>query len=224
MLGLAAFPGARPPRGGSRSTMRLRCILMFPAVAAFLLLLNHLGWPQHRGGLLHAEQALSLAPQLPADSMPVRNVVMASVVSSHATHHAQDALRPTGVVLRDICKDTEEFAAGAPQLNMTVVVFAWRRQASLQRLVQSLQQAQYCDHRVPLKLFLEGGALPSVRHYLEGIEWRFGPKTLHAYDDAKRVGIRGMWINSTSACAPLAAPCTHARPRPACGARTAAHA
>ena len=52
------------------------------------------------------------------------------------------------------------------------------------------------------RLFIDGGALPPVRAYVEGVEWTHGPKTLHSYDDGSSLGIRGMWINGKSATQP----------------------
>ena len=125
-------------------------------------------------------------------SLPGRTSTDTVSVPAQPVAEAKPDLPP----ITSVC-ETAEFAPGAPKLNVTVVVFAWRRLASLQRTVNSLQSASYCGHVVPLKLFIDGGALETVTEYVHGIEWKYGPKTIHAYPSAS--GIRGMWINATSA-------------------------
>ena len=97
--------------------------------------------------------------------------------------------------LRSIC-ETPEFASDAKRMNMTIVVFAWKRVASLQRLLGSLKEAEYCGHVVPLKIFLEAGPLPEVVNVVEQFHWPYGPSLVHQY--ASSQGIRGLWINASA--------------------------
>ncbi|EOD28668.1 hypothetical protein EMIHUDRAFT_456961 [Emiliania huxleyi CCMP1516] len=98
--------------------------------------------------------------------------------------------------------DLPEFAVGAPRPKIAIFVFAWRRLASLRRLVDSLLAAEYCGHTMPLTIMVDGGALAAVREYVRGVEWRHGPLRLVVADDGPApvasLGIRGMWINCSS--------------------------
>jgi hypothetical protein len=128
---------------------------------------------------------------------------------SNTAPPAQEAM-PADIALPtigSIC-ETPEFAPHSPRINVTVVVFAWRRLASLRRVVDSLLEAEYCGHTMPLKLFIDGGALPSVKTFVDSIEWKHGPVSLHAYNDRTPLGIRGMWINATR---PYARTCARTR-------------
>ena len=178
----------------------MRLLMLVPAVLALVVLvLNHLRPPPVAPRMLNADgQPLGAAHgSQPAALGAASKLAPTGEESSIAAREAEGvALRPK-VQLRSICH-AAEFSPSAPRLNATVIVFAWRRLASLQRLVSSLQTAEYCGHRVPLKLFIDGGALPPVRAYVEGVEWAHGPKTLHSYDDGSSLGIRGMWINGKS--------------------------
>ena len=60
-------------------------------------------------------------------------------------------------VVQSVCA-LAEFDPRARRLNMTIFVFAWRRLASVQRLLDSLQAAEYCGHQIPLTIFVDGGA------------------------------------------------------------------
>ena len=96
-----------------------------------------------------------------------------------------------------------EFAPSARRLNMTIFVFAWRRLASLQRLLDSLQAAEYCGHQVPLTIFIDGGASKVVETAARDATWTHGKKALVLYDElGLSLGIRGMWINASSLDAP----------------------
>ena len=53
-------------------------------------------------------------------------------------HEPADIALPT---IGSIC-ETPEFAPHSPRINVTVVVFAWRRLASLRRVVDSLLEAE----------------------------------------------------------------------------------
>ena len=171
-----------------------RVLVLVPAVLAVLvLLLNHLRQPAtvwFSGG--------GAPPQLLRGRLLPIGDRGGNLGVADAGTSALDTQAPMPQpVLGSIC-EAAEFAPGAPKLNVTIVVFAWRRLASLQRLVESLQNAEYCKHRVPLRLFIDGGALPSVKAYVQSVAWPHGPVTLHTYADGASLGIRGMWINATS--------------------------
>ena len=93
--------------------------------------------------------------------------------------------------------DLPEFAPSAPRLNLTIIVFAWRRLASLQRLIGSLQAAHYCGHTLPLRIMVDGDAAQEVLDYVRTLRWASGSKTVIEQETV--MGIRGMWINSASA-------------------------
>ena len=107
------------------------------------------------------------------------------------------AARTEELHLNSVC-DTVEFVSKR-LLNMTVIVFAWRRFASLKRLMMSLQNAEYCGHTVPLKIFLDTGAVDDVVRYASEVAWPHGAKEVYAYGSDEPRGIRGMWMNATRA-------------------------
>ena len=109
---------------------------------------------------------------------------------------ALSAEEPPAPNYADTC-DMPEFAPGAPRVNVTVIVFAWRRMPSLERLVLSLQRARYCGHPMPLRVLVDGQPLPEVVNFVRSFEWTHGPKEVVEFDHA--AGIRGMWINSSRA-------------------------
>ena len=95
----------------------------------------------------------------------------------------------------DVCS-LPEFAPSVPRLNLTIIVFAWRRFASLQRLLRSLKAARFCGHAIPLRVLIDGGAVPEVISEVQAYEWPHGPKEILSFEDLA-LGIRGMWINSS---------------------------
>jgi hypothetical protein len=105
-------------------------------------------------------------------------------------------------VVESVCA-LAEFAPRARRLNMTIFVFAWRRLASLQRLLDSLQAAEYCGHQIPLTIFVDGGASEAVVSAAKAAAWTHGKKALVLYDDVGlTLGGRGMWINASRLDAP----------------------
>lgn len=75
--------------------------------------------------------------------------------------------------LAHIC-GSAEFAPDSPRLDVAVFVFAWRRLASLQRLINSLQSAEYCGFNISLTILLDVGASPAVIAYSHAIRWAHG--------------------------------------------------
>ncbi|PJF20060.1 hypothetical protein PSACC_00117 [Paramicrosporidium saccamoebae] len=55
-----------------------------------------------------------------------------------------------------------------------VVVFAWRRRASLKRLVNSLQKSAYFGFKVNLEFHLDGEASERVLEYVSQVDWQHG--------------------------------------------------
>jgi len=78
--------------------------------------------------------------------------------------------------VRVICS-LPEFQA-RPNLNATVVVFAWRRLESLRRLTRSLERAEYCGTEVPLLVLADAGASAEVLAYVTSLQWSHGAKRL----------------------------------------------
>ena len=93
---------------------------------------------------------------------------------------------------RVICS-LPEFQA-RPNLNATVVVFAWRRLESLRRLTRSLERAEYCGTEVPLLVLADAGASAEVLAYVTALQWSHGAKRLYVHEGGA-LGIRGMWIH-----------------------------
>ena len=85
---------------------------------------------------------------------------------------------------------------------MAIFVFAWRRLASLKRLVTSLKKAEYCGAkraagRLSLTFLLDTGASPAVEAYVRGVRWPYGPvRVAQEPPGAPARGIRGMWIDA----------------------------
>ena len=105
-------------------------------------------------------------------------------------------------VVQSVCA-LAEFDPRARRLNMTIFVFAWRRLASVQRLLDSLQAAEYCGHQIPLTIFVDGGASEAVVSAARAAAWTHGKKALVLYDELGLTqGIRGMWINASGLDAP----------------------
>ena len=116
--------------------------------------------------------------------MPVASTVAVSSVGASPS---------AGVVgsLASICKRPEFVHA---TLNVTVVVFAWRRLESLRRLLVSLEGAEYCGARVPLVMMADAGSSADVLAYVQSFGWSHGTKELVLHEGPAR-GIRGMWIH-----------------------------
>ena len=81
--------------------------------------------------------------------------------------------------VRVICS-LPEFQA-RPNLNATVVVFAWRRLESLRRLTRSLERAEYCGTEMPLLVLADVGASPEVLAYVTALQWSHGAKRLYVH-------------------------------------------
>ena len=100
--------------------------------------------------------------------------------------------------VENVC-DLPEFGAGGPQLNISIFVFAWRRLASLRRLMESLQTAEYCGHTMPLHVWVDAGASEPVASYVASLEWPHGSLQVTDFGAmGQSMGIRGMWTNVTA--------------------------
>lgn len=56
-----------------------------------------------------------------------------------------------------------------------IIAFAWKRRASLKRLMDPLMAVDYRGLNVTLQFYVDGGAHPQVIDYLHSIEWTHGP-------------------------------------------------
>lgn len=159
-------------------------MLFCSAIAGVLLVINH----TNSGGYQSNSRGSNTLRA---------SLILDAAVPTQADAESQPAAtaEPKAAPLRSIC-DTPEFAADSPRLNVTIYVFAWKRVASLKRTLQSLQQAEYCGHTLPLHIIIDGGALPEVRRVAQEMEWRHGLKAVHYYSDDAPRGIRGMWIGA----------------------------
>lgn len=102
----------------------------------------------------------------------------------------------------DVCSSKQFVGDGAKQkLDVAIFVFAWRRHASLKRLVDSLLHAEYCGTnraagRLSLTFILDVGASSVVEHYVRSVPWPHGPvRVVLEPGGGAAQGIRGMWIH-----------------------------
>ena len=141
-------------------------------------------------GLL-AVLALSL-PLLLATAARSQQVVHSTPAPSELELPNGEPLPTPSEQVRVICS-LPEFQA-RPNLNATVVVFAWRRLESLRRLTRSLERAEYCGTEVPLLVLADSGASAEVLAYVTALQWSHGAKRLYVHEGTA-LGIRGMWIH-----------------------------
>lgn len=80
-----------------------------------------------------------------------------------------------------------------------VIIFAWKRRASLKRLTDSLQGADYHGFTVHLDFHLDGGANQRVTDFVDEFSWPHGRVRVNRH--AERVGLervsvawRGDWL------------------------------
>jgi len=150
---------------------RLRATLLLVTLAILLVLVRQ----QH--------VARRPAPSA-VDSLPVASTL--EVSSAGVSPFAS----PAGT-LASMCTRPEFVHA---TLNVTVVVFAWRRLESLRRLLISLEGAEYCGARVPIVVMADMGSDAEVLKYVQSFGWSHGTKELVLHEGPAR-GIRGMWIH-----------------------------
>ena len=141
-------------------------------------------------GLL-AVLALSL-PLLLATAARSQQVVHSTPAPSELELPNGEPLPTPSEQVRVICS-LPDFQA-RPNLNATVVVFAWRRLESLRRLTRSLERAEYCGTEMPLLVLADVGASPEVLAYVTALQWSHGAKRLYVHEGTA-LGIRGMWIH-----------------------------
>ena len=141
-------------------------------------------------GLL-AVLALSL-PLLLATAARSQQVVHSTPAPSELELPNGEPLPTPSEQVRVICS-LPDFQA-RPNLNATVVVFAWRRLESLRRLTRSLERAEYCGTEVPLLVLADAGASAEVLAYVTALQWSHGAKRLYVHEGTA-LGIRGMWIH-----------------------------
>lgn len=59
-----------------------------------------------------------------------------------------------------------------------IIVFAWRRKESLERLINSLQVADYVNHEVQLNFNIDFDPSEDVKNYIESVNWQHGSKNI----------------------------------------------
>jgi hypothetical protein len=74
-----------------------------------------------------------------------------------------------------------------------VVVFAWRRRASLRRLVDSLQKTAYFGFKVNLEFHLDGEASEKVLEYVSQLDWQHGTTRVNKH--SVRIGLERVNIS-----------------------------
>lgn len=99
-------------------------------------------------------------------------------------------LSSTPSAIRDVCGGMR-----ATDLRVRIVVIAWRRQASLSRLLDSLLLTHTCQHSVPLRFLLDGDAAPAVLSLVRAFKWPHGPATVDAFPPP-RLGLRRIWLEA----------------------------
>ena len=186
----AVPPYRRAKKHLAMLNIRVRAALLLCAASLLLLLL----WRNEQASAV--EQTFFYADDGDNDLMATE---AADAAFSEGNQQKQEQPTP---VIESVCA-LAEFAPSARRLNMTIFVFAWRRLASLQRLLDSLQAAEYCGHQIPLTIFVDGGASEAVVSAARAAAWTHGKKALVLYDElGLTLGIRGMWINASSLDAP----------------------
>lgn len=70
------------------------------------------------------------------------------------------------------------------------IVFAWRRLASLKRLVESLENAEYHGFKVNLEFHVDGEPEPVVQEFVENYNWPHG--TVRRNIQSRRLGLAGV--------------------------------
>lgn len=79
-------------------------------------------------------------------------------------------------------------------LTFTLIVFGWRRRKSLDRLCQSLLNADYLGFPVEFEFHLEGESHPLVVEYANKFKWPHGPFTI--VTSPQRIGLRQIVLDS----------------------------
>lgn len=78
-----------------------------------------------------------------------------------------------------------------------ILVFAWKRRASLKRLLDSLMTADYFGFTVHLEFHMDGGSHPLVVDFIEQFQWSHGRKQINRHGD--RVGLERTIMSSWTA-------------------------
>lgn len=88
-----------------------------------------------------------------------------------------------------LAKQALDSALSLKQAGITfrVIIFAWKRRASLKRLMDSLLGANYHDFIVHLDFHMDGGAHPRVIQYIDELDWPYGRIRVNRH--TQRVGL-----------------------------------
>ena len=89
-----------------------------------------------------------------------------------------------GIFIKSLLRH-DFFKASTPEF--TIIVFGWRRTASLTRLLDSLLAADYAGHKVNLHFRIDGDSLIEVIDIATQFNWPHGPKFIAI--NPKRVGL-----------------------------------
>ncbi len=111
-----------------------------------------------------------------------RQATLAQLQDRDGSSRAEYALASDRIARDAAVKVCEEGGA-----TFRIIVFAWKRRASLKRLVSSLQAAEYFKCTVHLDFYLDGGAHSAVREYIKGIVWERG--RVRITDHVSRLGL-----------------------------------
>ena len=135
-------------------------------------------WPAGRAATARNEFATA-DPQRPlVFEQELRNIKrpIAPPLPAIRTDHRQLARQAlnTAILLR-------------PVVTFRIIVIAWRRRASLDRLVNSLLAAEYHGFRVHLDFHMDGGGHPRVVEYIDELKWPHGRVRVNRH--AERVGL-----------------------------------
>lgn len=82
----------------------------------------------------------------------------------------------------------------ARNLTFIINVIGWRRRASLKRLVQSLERANYHGFTTRMHFHLDGEAHPLVTEFVEEYQWPHGKTAMNLHTE--RLGLETVFMSS----------------------------
>jgi len=156
-------------------------------------------------GLLGLAITLVVVLNILASTQPGDGEPLSTLTTPESTLHvplpllrSADKTQPVVPEFISTICEMSVFNSDVKRTKIVLFVFAWRRMASLMRLLRALEDAEYCGDKVPLRIIVDGGALESVKEAMHAFKWTHGSKDVFMYDRAGvSLGIRGMWINAT---------------------------
>ena len=155
----------------------------------------------------------------PIGRAPATATAVTALTTIDMSADSESASPPLEMTRAAICS-RPEFSPAGPRMDVALFIFAWRRRASLDRLMTSLANAEYCGFNVSLTFLLDVHASPGVLEYAHNFHWAHGrkrvvdepplppaegrrsPHCLSKLRDNKTAavecqgrGIRGMWVD-----------------------------